>query len=91
MKIAYITHFITPTFSEKFCKNKSYSISASLKSTAITRAILKAGHEITIFSPGLTICNKLIKAHTEQIIYPEGEVIVHYPNIISYPKCSLIN
>ncbi len=91
MRIAYITSFITPAFSKKFCENKSYSVSATFKSTAIARAILKAGHEIEIFSPGITSCNKFIKAHTEKLIYKEGKVIVHYPNIISYHKCSFIN
>ena len=91
MRIAYITNFISPTFSEKFCKGKNYTVSATLKSTAIARALLKAGHEVIIYSPALTVCNKLIKAHCEQIHYPEGEITLYYPNIISYPKCSFIN
>ncbi len=91
MKIAYISNFIDPSFSNQHCIGKSYSVSATFKSTAIARALLQAGHEISIFSPGLTVCNKFIKTHNEKIVFPEGAITVYYSNILSYSKCSFIN
>jgi glycosyltransferase involved in cell wall biosynthesis len=91
MKIAYITNFISPKFAELYCCGKSYSVSASLKSTGITRAFLQAGHEVTVFSPGLTICHNVIYGFTELLQFPEGTATIVYPTIISFPKCSVFN
>lgn len=90
MKIAYIANFIGPEFVEKYC-HKSYAASATLKSTAIARALLRAGYEVTIYSPGITVCNRLIPAFTESIDFPEGKLNVVYPLVVSYRKCSIVN
>lgn len=91
MKIAYITNYVGPEFIEKFCNGKNFSISATHKSTAIARAFQKLGHEVTIFSPGLTVCNRFIKSHKEIIPYPEGTLEIVYPSLISFRKASIIN
>jgi glycosyltransferase involved in cell wall biosynthesis len=91
MKIAYISNYLGHGFLESYCIGKSFSISATLKSTAIARAMIKAGHEVTVFSPGITVCNQFIKSHSEIIDYPEGKITVKYPHIVSFRKCSLIN
>ena len=91
MKIAYIASFIGPEFADKYCHEKNYSVSATLKSTALIRALLLAGHEVTVFSPGMTVCRSLIPAFSESIEFPEGKIKVIYPFIVSYRKCALIN
>ncbi len=91
MKIAYIANYLGPKFLNQYCKGKSFSISATFKSTAIARALLKAGHEVTIFSPGITVCNRLIKSHTEIVTFPEGDLKITYPYIFSFRKFSFIN
>lgn len=91
MNIAYVCNYLGPQFLQKYCGNKSFSISATLKSTAIIRAFLHAGHQITVFSPGITVCNQYIKKHEEMVVFPEGEVRVIYSNILSYRKMSVVN
>ena len=91
MKIAYIANYIGPEFSRKYCQGKKFSVSATLKSTALVRALLSARHEVTIFSPGITVCNSLILAFSEEISFPEGTLKVVYPHIVSYRKCGIIN
>jgi len=91
MKIAYISNYLSKKFIECHSNGINFSVSGTLKSTAIARAFLKAGHEVTIFSPGITVCNKFIKSHSEIINYPEGKLTVKYPDIVSFRKCSLIN
>lgn len=91
MKIAYIANFLGPEFVEKYCHGKGYSVSATLKSTAIARALLLAGCEVTIYSPGITVCNRMIHPFTESIDFPEGKLKVVYPFVVSYRKCSIIN
>ena len=91
MKIAYISNYLGPHFIKQYCKGKNYSISATLKSTAIARALLKGGHDVTIFSPGITVCNRYIKANVEVVSFPEGIINIIYPQIISFRKCSFVN
>jgi glycosyltransferase involved in cell wall biosynthesis len=91
LKILYISNYLGPEFVNSYCRSKSYSISGTLKSTAIARSLLRSGHEVTICSPGVTVCNKIIKSHTEKVSFPEGELTVEYPIILSFRKCSFLN
>ncbi|HBE42913.1 MAG TPA: hypothetical protein DDW27_17265 [Bacteroidales bacterium] len=91
MKIAYISNYLGPLFIKQYCNEKRFSVSATFKSTAIARALLKGGHDVTIFSPGITICNRFIKSYVEVVYFPEGLIKIFYPEIISFRKCSFIN
>lgn len=91
LQIAYIANYLGPEFSAKYCQNRNYSLSGTFKSTAIIRALLFAGHEVTVYSPGITACNKVIPTFDESIDYPEGQFKAIYPTIVSFRKCSTIN
>lgn len=91
MNVAYVCNFLGPGFLDKYCSNKSFSISATLKSTALIRAFLYAGYKVTVFSPGITVCKQFIKKHEETINYPEGTVRIIYSHMLSYRKMSFIN
>jgi len=91
MNIAYVCNYLGPQFLEKYCRDKVFSISATLKSTAIIRAFLHAGHQVTVFSPGITVCNRYINKHEETVNFQEGKVKIIYPNILSFRKMSFFN
>lgn len=91
MKIAYLSAYIGKEFSEKYCKGKQFALSGPFKTRGIARALMSAGHEVTIFSPGLTVANQVIKPFTEVEDYPEGKLTIKYGKCVSYRRCSPIN
>ena len=91
MKIAYLSAYIGKEFIEKYCKHKQFALSGPFKTRGIARALMAAGHEVTIFSPGLTVANQVIKSFTEVEEYPEGELTIKYGKCISYRRCSPFN
>lgn len=91
MKIAYYTFYVGKEYTKLFALGKKYALSGILKSQGIARALMSAGHEVTIFSPGLTVANQVIKPFTEVEEYPEGKLTIKYGRCISYRRCSPIN
>ena len=91
MKVAYLSAYIGKEFTEKYCKGKQFALSGIFKSQGIARALMSAGHDVTIFSPGLTVANQVITPFTEVEEYPEGKLIIKYVKCISYRRCSPIN
>lgn len=91
MKIAYLTAYVGNEFMNKYGKGKHFSISGTLKSLGIARALMAAGHDVTIYSPGVTNCDAVIKAFVEYETYDEGVLKIKYCDIISKRKCDPIN
>lgn len=91
MKIAYYNAYIGKAMMSRYCQGKKFALSGTFKSQGIVRALMAAGHGVTVFSYGLTVCNQNIPGFTEIEEYPEGKLKVCYPNIISKPRCSPIN
>lgn len=91
MKIAYFTAYLGKEFIEKYGKNKRFALSGSLKSLGIARSLMKAGHDVVIFSPGVTTCNAKIQAFTEYESYPEGKLTIKYCDIISRHRYDPVN
>ena len=52
---------------------------------------MAAGHEVTIYSPGVTTCDAVIPAFSEVEEYPEGCLTIKYCNILSKRRCAPIN
>lgn len=91
MKIAYLSSYIGKEFWGKYCNGKQFALSGPFKTLGIARALMSAGHEVTIFSPGLTVANQIIKPFTEVEEYPEGKLTIKYGKCVSYRRCSPIN
>lgn len=91
MRIAYLSAYIGKEFTEKYCKGKQFALSGPFKTRGIARALMAAGHNVTIFSPGLTVANQVIAPFTEYEEYPEGKLTIKYGRCISYRRCSPIN
>lgn len=91
MKIAYLTDYLGRKFINKYLKDRKYAVSGTLKSQGIARALLKANHEVIIFSTGSTLSNSKIKSFSEIEEFPEGKLIIQYSTILSYRKFSIIN
>ena len=91
MNIAYLSAYIGDVFAERYCQGKYYALSGPYKIRGIARSLMSAGHNVTIYSPGLTIANKTIPAFEEKEEYPEGVLTIKYSKCFSYPKCSPIN
>lgn len=91
MKIAYLTSYLGMEFLAKYAVGKKFALSGPLKSQGIARALMSAGHEVTIYSPGVTTCNAVIPSFTEVEDYPEGKLTVKYCNIISKRRFAPIN
>ena len=91
MKVAYLTSYLGQAFINRYCKGKSYALSGPLKSQGIARSLLSAGHEVVIFSPGITTCNAAISAFSEVEEYPEGTLMIRYCDILSKHRCAPIN
>jgi len=91
MKIAYITNYLGKEFQEKYCKNRSFSISATYKCQGLARAMMLAGHDVSIFSSGITTCDVKIKSFSETELYPEGKLEIIYPIIYSFRKFAPLN
>ena len=91
MKIAYLTAYLGKEFIEKYGKGKKFALSGPFKSLGIARSMMAAGHEVIIYSPGVTTCNASIPAFSEKEEYPEGKLIIKYCNILSKRRCDPIN
>lgn len=91
MKIAYLSAYIGKEFKEKFCQGKQFALSGPFKSLGIARALMSAGHEVTIYSPGLTVANQTVKSFEETELFPEGKLIIKYGKCYSYRHCSPLN
>lgn len=91
MRIAYLSAYIGKEFTEKHCSGKQFALSGPFKTRGIARALMAAGHEVTIFSPGLTVANQVIAPFTEYEDYPEGRLTIKYGKCVSYRRCSPIN
>lgn len=90
MKIAYYSCYLGPELS-KVCGILYKPASNTLKTQGIARALLLAGHDVTIYSPGCNFGNKIIPPFAEEILFPEGKLIVKYPRQISFPRFTPIN
>ena len=91
MKIAYLTAYLGKEFLAKDGKGKKFALSGPFKSLGIARSMMAAGHDVTIYSPGVTTCDAKVPAFTEHEEYPEGKVTIKYCNILSKRRCDPIN
>ena len=65
MKIAYLTAYLGKEFMEKYGKGKKFALSGPFKSLGIARSMMAAGHDLTIYSPGVTTCGAKVPSFTE--------------------------
>lgn len=91
MKIAYFTAYLGKEFMARYCEGKRFALSGPLKSLGLARAMMAAGNDVTIYSPGVTTCNDVIPAFAESETFPEGTLHIKYCNIISKHRCDPIN
>lgn len=91
MKIAYYTAYLGKEFMTRYCEGKKFALSGSLKSLGLARSMMAAGHEVVIYSPGVTTCDVKIPAFTEVEEFPEGKLTVKYCKILSKRRCDPIN
>lgn len=91
MKIAYMTAYLGKEFMERYGKGKKFALSGPFKSLGIARSMMAAGHDVTIYSPGVTTCNVKVPAFTETEEYPEGKLTIKYCDILSKRRCDPIN
>ncbi len=91
MKIAYYTAYLGKVFLSKYCDGKKFALSGPLKSQGIARSMMAAGHDVTIYSPGITTCNTTIPSFTENEAFPEGNLKIKYCDILSKRRCDPIN
>lgn len=91
MKIAYLTAYLGKEFMAKYGKGKKFALSGPFKSLGIARSMMAAGHNVTIYSPGVTTCDAIVRRFTEIEEYPEGKLTIKYCDIISKRRCDPIN
>lgn len=91
MKIAYYSHYVGKEFAKKAGMGNRNGGSSSLKTQGIARAMLKAGHEVTIYSPGITGYNSIVEPFEEVEHYPEGDLHIKYPKISTYHRRGPLN
>lgn len=91
MKIAYLTAYLGKEFMEKYGKGKKFALSGPFKSLGIARSMMAAGHDVTIYSSGVTTCDAKVPAFTEVEEYPEGKLTIKYCDILSKRRCDPIN
>ncbi len=90
MNIAFFSYYVGPQLAQK-CGVDYKPVSGTLKAQGMARAMLCAGHVVTIFSPGINVGNKVIPSFEETISFPEGNLRVVYPKVYSYPRFTPIN
>lgn len=90
MKIAYYSCYVGPKMSE-LCGIPYKPASNTLKTQGVARALLLAGHEVIIYSPGCNFANKVISEYTEELEFPEGKLLIKYPKLFSLPKFTPLN
>lgn len=91
MRIAYFTSYLGKKFIDRYGKGKKFALSGPLKSLGIARCMMANGHEVEIFSPGVTTCEADIPPFNETETYPEGKLKVNYCHILSKHRCDPIN
>ena len=91
MNIAYLTSYLGKEFLSKYGKGKKFALSGPFKSLGIARSLMAAGHEVTVYSPGVTTCDAIIPAFMERECYPEGVLTIKYCNILSKHRCAPVN
>lgn len=91
MKIAYYSHYVGKEFAQKAGMGDRNGGSSSLKTQGMARAMLKAGNEVTIYSPGITGYNSVVEAFEEVEHYPEGDLHIKYPRISTYHRRAPLN
>lgn len=91
MKIAYLTAYLGKQFLDNYGKGKKFALSGPFKSLGIARSMMAAGHDVVIYSPGVTTCDVKIPAFTEYEEYPEGKLTIKYCDILSKRRCDPIN
>ena len=91
MKIAYLTAYLGKEFMTKYGNGKKFALSGPFKSLGIARSTMAAGHDVTIYSSGVTTCGVKISAFTEIEEYPEGKLTIKYCDILSKRRCDPIN
>ena len=91
MKIAYLASYVGKEFLTKYCLGRHFALSGPFKMRGIARALMSAGHEVTIYSPGLTVANQVIPSFSEIEEYPEGQLTIKYCNVLSKSHCAPIN
>ena len=91
MKIAYLTSYLGKEFLSTYGKGKKFALSGPFKSLGIARSLMAAGHDVTIYSPGVTTCDAVIPAFMETETYPEGTLTIKYCNILSKHRCAPVN
>ena len=91
MNIAYLTSYLGAEFVNRYGQGKKFALSGPLKSLGIARALMAAGHNVTIYSPAVTTCDAVIPTFTEVEKYPEGKLTIKYCNILSKRRCAPIN
>lgn len=91
MRIAYLSAYIGKVYTEKYCQGKQFALSGPFKTRGLARAMMSVGHDVTIFSPGLTVANQIIKPFTEIEEYPEGSLTIKYGRCFSIRRCSPFN
>lgn len=91
MKIAYLTAYIGKEFLTQYGKGKKFALSGPFKSLGIARSMMAAGHDVIIYSPGVTTCDAKVPSFTEAEEYPEGKLTIKYCNVLSKRRCDPIN
>ena len=91
MRIAYFTAYLGKEFMARYCEGKRFALSGPLKSLGLARAMMAVGHDVTIYSSGVTTCNVVVPAFSEKEVYPEGTLQIKYCNILSKRRCDPIN
>lgn len=91
MKIAYYSHYVGKKFAQKAGMGNRNGGSSSLKTQGMARAMLKAGHEVTLYSPGITGYNTIVEAFEEVERYPEGDLHIKYPKVSTYHRRAPLN
>ena len=91
MKIAYYSHYVGKEFARRAGMGQRNGGSGSLKTQGMARALLKAGNEVTIYSPGITECGCKVDSFEEIEHFPEGDLHVKYPTVYAYRHCNPLN
>lgn len=91
MRIAYLSAYLGAEYMSRYCGGKKFAMSGPFKARGIARALICSGHEVTVFSPGVSNCDAIIPAFTETEDFPEGSVKIIYPRIISKRRLGFVS
>ena len=85
MNIAYNAHYVGREFVKRYSP-RNYSVAGTLKSQSIARALLKLGHQVTVYSTGVNEVGTIIAPFHEVEHYPEGDLVIKYSCIIGFHR-----